>query len=156
MEHSYVGNNFVSMVEFMLSPDGMFYKSPLVWAGDYADNEEGSSQNLNSMAYDMQDKEGSADKLSKMVYVMGKEPDGKDMTTYPYILNHTMKLYVEKKFEAGLTVHPLPLLTVEGNGRGGGDFRGSQDLVGTWARHVISVEKEYTIIKAAASTVAAG
>jgi hypothetical protein len=35
------------------------------------------------------------------------------------------------------------LLTAEGNGRGGGDYKGSNEhLVGTWARHVISVEKE--------------
>jgi hypothetical protein len=30
-------------------------------------------------------------------------------------------------------------LTCEGNGRGGGDFRGENDFVGTWARHSISV-----------------
>jgi hypothetical protein len=39
--------------------------------------------------------------------------------------------------------HPLPILTAEGNGRGGGDYRGAdEDLVGTWARDVISVEME--------------
>jgi len=28
------------------------------------------------------------------------------------------------------------------NGRGGGDFRGESDLVGSWARDLISVSKE--------------
>ena len=42
-----------------------------------------------------------------------------------------------------LTIHPLPLLTAEGNGRGGGDYYGSDmELVGTWARDVISVERQ--------------
>ena len=35
----------------------------------------------------------------------------------------------------------VPLLVAEGNGRGGGDYHGiNQIIVGTWARDVISVE----------------
>jgi hypothetical protein len=34
------------------------------------------------------------------------------------------------------------LLTCEGNGRGGGDFRGENKFVGTWARDIISVESK--------------
>jgi hypothetical protein len=38
-------------------------------------------------------------------------------------------------------IHPLPLLVSEGNGSGGGDYFGhNQDLCGTWARDIISVE----------------
>jgi len=37
--------------------------------------------------------------------------------------------------------HPLPLLTVEGNGRGGGDLYDAPPFVGSWARDVISVEE---------------
>jgi hypothetical protein len=37
--------------------------------------------------------------------------------------------------------HPLPLLTCEGNGRGGGDYRGDSPLIGSWARDIISVEE---------------
>jgi hypothetical protein len=32
-------------------------------------------------------------------------------------------------------INPLPLLTCEGNGRGGGDFHKEDPLVGKWARH---------------------
>jgi hypothetical protein len=32
------------------------------------------------------------------------------------------------------------LLTVEGNGRGGGDYHTDSTLVGSWARDIISVE----------------
>jgi hypothetical protein len=41
-----------------------------------------------------------------------------------------------------MAYHPLPLLTAEGNGRGGGDYRGESPLIGSWARDVISVETE--------------
>jgi hypothetical protein len=30
-------------------------------------------------------------------------------------------------------------MTCEGNGRGGGDYRGDEDYVGSWARDIISV-----------------
>ena len=55
--------------------------------------------------------------------------------------NHTKKQYVDKtKFKC---YHPLPLLLAEGNGRGGGDYYGSnEDKIGIWARDVISVEDE--------------
>ena len=37
--------------------------------------------------------------------------------------------------------HPLPLLVAEGNCRGGGDYNGiNENIVGSWARDVISVE----------------
>ena len=46
----------------------------------------------------------------------------------------------------GWAIHPLPLLTCEGNGRGGGDFyvnaerkQGNVSLIGTWARNRIGV-----------------
>jgi hypothetical protein len=43
----------------------------------------------------------------------------------------------------GTKIHPLPLLTCEGNGLGGGDFRGNErGIVGTWARDLISIESE--------------
>ena len=47
----------------------------------------------------------------------------------------------------GAKIHPLPLLTCEGNGRGGGDFRGDEKgIVGSWARDVISVEKTNPLV----------
>jgi hypothetical protein len=104
-----------------------------VWAGDYADPECESEKNLYKLA-DEQDYKNIA-------------PPDRIMGAYRYIVNHTKKLYVDKESvkaepQYGLRVHPLSLLTAEGNGRGGGDYRGSkQELVGTWARDVISVEK---------------
>lgn len=131
MEHSYIDNNFVNAVETELRPEGRFYMSNFVWAGDYADNEPGLEENLYHICTD----DLKINPSSSM-----------DMSAYQYIVNHTKKMYVNKarvpeRFECCL--HPLPLLTCEGNGRGGGDFRGSHPLIGSWARDRISVETMY-------------
>lgn len=65
-------------------------------------------------------------------------------------MNHTKKLIVDMSTAAadsrGFRIHPLPLLTAEGNGRGGGDYHGAHEtLVGSWARDVISIEKELPV-----------
>lgn len=39
MEHSYLDERSIQSFEFLLSPEGLHYKSRLVWAGDYADHE---------------------------------------------------------------------------------------------------------------------
>jgi hypothetical protein len=126
-EHSYVGNDFVNSVEFLISPLGMFYKSRLVWAGDYADVEP-ESKNL----YEMIDVVPNNTK--------GSSPPATSMEGYPYVVNHSKHLFV-KKVLGNFIIHPLPILTSEGNGCGGGDYNGTHmDLVGTWARDIISVE----------------
>ena len=120
MEHSYIKNEFVGAIEKQLTPHGSWYKSKIVWAGDYADNDEGD--------------------------VKFVPPAGVVDKSYKYLINHSKKLFVNKtKIKSipdwkGAKIHPLPLLTCEGNGRGGGDFRGQHDLIGSWARDVISVE----------------
>lgn len=133
MEHSYIGNNFVEAVEYLLSPLGMFYKSRLVWAGDYADAEPETDENL----YVISSNEQNDGKKS--------HPQRYDMSQYRFIVNHTKKQYVDKNLEltGRFDIHPLPLLTAEGNGRGGGDYKGDDmELVGTWARDIISLELE--------------
>jgi hypothetical protein len=121
MEHSYIGNEYMLAVEHLLSRKGMFYKSRLVWAGDYADKEP-EGENLYTLSDD-------------------KEPfcTKSDVNSHKYIVNHTKKQYVFK----GTTIHRLSLLTAEGNGSGGGDYYGiNYELVGIWARDVISMEDE--------------
>ena len=128
MEHSYLGNNFVSTFEFGLSPEGPHYKSRVVWAGDYADKELDQEKNL----YQMCDE-----------YTM-ISPQVKETKMYRYIINHSKKQFVDKTKvpkQENFTLHPLPLLTCEGNGRGGGDYRGESPLIGSWARDIISVEE---------------
>jgi hypothetical protein len=127
LEHSYLKNPFVNAVEFLLSPLGPLYKSRIVWAGDYAD-EEDDSGNLYHLAENEISKE----------YI----PKSENLSVeYKYIVNHTKKQYIDKNKYA--IFHPLPLITAEGNGRGGGDYHGNhEDKIGLWSRDVISIEKE--------------
>ena len=178
MEHSYINDSFVTALENLISPDGMFHKSRVVWAGDYADKESDSDQNM-----------ADADESKKLLpagppryfyhgFLANRKalPGSETECRYRYVVNHTKKLYVDKKHrdmdgavgltlpsvvsgggdlgdddddddgdmvEAQIRIHPLPLLMAEGNGRGGGDYYGSDmELVGTWARCVISVERQ--------------
>jgi hypothetical protein len=130
MEHSYIGNNYINAVENLIGPSGIFYKTRIVWCGDYADNEPNSDRNLYGIC------------TTKSPFEIKD-----DLVSYTYIVNHTKKVYIKKNG----TLHPLSLLTAEGNGRGGGDYHGpNMDMVGTWARDVISMENEapdYTLIE---------
>ena len=133
MEHSYIGNKFVQAFEHLISPEGMFYMSRIVWAGDYADPEQNESENLYNNVYD---------NYTGLLQC----PKSHDTSSYRYIVNHSQKLYVDKERcpenKYNLIVHPLPLLVSEGNGCGGGDYKGNNvELCGTWARDIISVEK---------------
>ena len=127
MEHSYINNDFVEIAEYLLSPKGNWHKHSFVWAGDYAD-EELSGKNLYELAKDIQ---------------LKNYPEG---SSGRYIINHTKKEYVDKDIvpedQEGWKVHPLPLLTCEGNGRGGGDYRLWNDYIGYWSRDRISVEEK--------------
>lgn len=141
MEHSYQGNNFVSTFEKQLTRMGEHHKSRVVWAGDYADNEP----NLKIIH---EGKEYDANLYSLCNDENEMKPSEANTEDYPYIVNHTKKQFVDKNKVPeivdweGTKIHPLPLLTCEGNGRGGGDFRGDEKgIVGSWARDVISVEK---------------
>ena len=129
MEHSYIGNNLVNTVESLLAPGGEWYKNRLVWAGDYADEEENGDNLWTQVGDDPIEPED-----------MEKVESGR------YIVNHTEREFVDKddvpQDEEGWMVHPLPLLSCEGNGRGGGDYRRNNSHIGDWARDKISIEKE--------------
>lgn len=138
MEHSYIGNNFVEAVEFLLIDNGEGDKgrwsgNRIVWAGDYANAEPMQGNNLYSLVEDK-------NKLKMLIEAV--PPD------YHYLVNWDKKEYVDKtkclKNNYGYAIHPLPLLTADGNGRGGGDYNDNTEpsYVGTWARDKISLMKE--------------
>ena len=129
MEHSYIGNSLTDYVK------NLILRTPMcvVWAGDYADDEKGKDTNLYCLfeATNPKDKSVPQESIDSM----------------HYLVNHKKKLYVDyskiEQDEYGYRIDPLPLLTAEGNGRGGGDYRGTNEkLVGSWARDLISVESE--------------
>jgi hypothetical protein len=134
-EHYFIGNKFMRAVEALLIPGAIHHKSRLVWAGDYADEEPGTELNL----YMMADKE----KHRRIPNALSDD----ESKAYRYIVNHDKKVYVDKDLiedsEDNWGIHPLPLLTADGNGRGGGDYHDTDNsLVGLWARDIISLEKE--------------
>jgi hypothetical protein len=131
MEHSYMSNESVGAFEWELTPEGRHYMSRVVWCGDYADAEPGLGKNLHLICNEREDL------LLRYTANSARE--------YPFLVNHTKRQFVDKrkvpKGHDGLQIHPLPLLTCEGNGRGGGDFHGESPLIGSWARDIISAEK---------------
>lgn len=139
MEHSYVGNNFVEAVEFLLIDTGeekaRWAGNRIVWAGDYADQEPDKGENLYSLVG-----EHGLEMLIESI-----------PSDYHYLINWDKKQYVDKTKckpinqnwnTYDLTVHPLPLLTADGNGRGGGDYSGDDEYVGIWSRDRISLMKD--------------
>jgi len=129
MEHSYIGNDFVKAFETLITNNPQH----VVWGGDYAEPEKGMKNNTYTRCNEKNEVKPFA-----------------PTTTGQFVVNHTKKLYVDKT-KAPLAqkgwsgrIHPLPLLTAEGNGEGGGDYmaKASANLVGTWARDLISIENE--------------
>ena len=127
MEHASPKCSFVSAVEMLLTDKGGLAKSRLVWTGDYAQNEVNSPNNLYKMC-------------SKETCLI---PEESDMSYYAYIVNHTKGQFVDKERALKYTnLHPLPLLTADGNGCGGqGEYPTDHKLLGYWARDEISIVK---------------
>lgn len=139
MEHSYIGNKMMLCVERLLIPGGEWHKTPIVWAGDYANPEEETGLTLYEMT------ESAVDGEHISVKYIPKPLTAKEAKEYRYIVNHTKGEFVDKQSvpsNDGWKIHPLSLLTSSGNGRGGGDFRGENIFVGTWAKDIISIGKE--------------
>lgn len=149
MEHSWLDNNFVQAVEMLLVEGGRWDKHKIVWAGDYADPEEEGSEHYqhdeNGNPINIQ---SMLDDKDKLVFVIEACPPD-----HHFLINFDKKEFVDKRKVKGFKaswdddiwhIHPLPLLTCEGNGRGGGDFRGSdpKHLIGSWARNSIGLRKE--------------
>jgi hypothetical protein len=66
----------------------------------------------------------------------------KKLMEYNIIINHTKNEYINKddyRYEE-MCIHPLSLLVSDGNGRGGGDYKGiNEDLCGLWKDDIISM-----------------
>lgn len=133
MDHSYVGNGFVKAATYMLLGNET---NRFVWCGDYADPIK-DDKNMYQFA-----REDNFDTKYTNQFLTEECPDLDDelFGELKYIINHSKKQYVvvEDYKENEWQIHPLPLLTADGNGRGGGDFYGSpEDMVGIWAYDII-------------------
>jgi hypothetical protein len=116
MEHSYVGNTFVALIEKQL------YLTPLklCWDGDYSDK-------------------GYYDRVKDETEIIDTNIISR--SKFKFILNHETKEFCKIPEETDdLVIHPLPLLTSSGNGRGGGDYSGiNMELVGIWSEHELEI-----------------
>jgi hypothetical protein len=185
MEHSYVGNRFVeAMMHLLHILDEDRSGFPFVWCGDYADtintpaipqkgvlNEQTGECHLEggfqawSLAYAwMEDKDDDEKDSAEYAAVKEMIKDA-SMHNYNYILNHTKKEYVKvPKFKKdSWIIHPLPILTSDGNGKGSGDYsdqicinpeekdldkreykdKPNKKFVGAWAYDTISVTNKF-------------
>lgn len=149
MEHSWVGNNFVNAVLQNLDSN----PQRLAWVGDYADSVSDEDCHFGDGYID------DRDTFMKLYKALWSDEDvGETVTSIDksqpeyklsneeadcFIVNLTKKCYIdmekyvaENKKKDGdyfWCINPLPLLTSIGNGQGGGDYRGDDPEVGTWA-----------------------
>lgn len=144
MEHSWIGNGFMSVVENLIAEGGSWCGNRIVWAGDYADDEPKSEFNTDATNW-----YGLMEEENKI-----KPPTKK--RKFRYLVNLDNKEFVDMRkvpvsdvYEGHYYyyIHPLSLLTCEGNGRGGGDYRGknkrkTEKLLGRWARKRITIQNE--------------
>ena len=139
MEHSWWQNTFVNAFSEFL------YNEPsrVAWVGDYADEPDDFDFPHCSAFYVPYYKEVWGETVSThTVYSSDFNLDGK------FLLNHDTRQFVDlneykrlSENKDGWTIHPLPLLTVVGNDRGGGDFHEGNsgfENVGLWAWQLLS------------------
>lgn len=157
-ETSWAGNEFPATVEYLMLPGNPWHKTRIVWAGDYIDKgiflpEDVNKEDCDLYSYSLDnfqkiesDIHTAAKLYSSYFKVAALKLDlGECFTFAPYIVNHTLKEYVDKREcpdRDGWIMHPLPLLTAPSNGEGGGDYYSpnGEEYIGRWAGNVISVE----------------
>jgi hypothetical protein len=153
MEHSWIGNKFVNIVEALIAEGGAWHGDRIVWAGDYADPEKGAKVQKFKDSYS-----GEMKTYKPNLFDLIDEDVKPEMKikpcggkNYRYVINTDTKEFVDTKKiplsdvytddkgkEWPFTINPLPILTCEGNGRGG-DLHKEDPLVGTWARQRVTV-----------------
>lgn len=137
MEHSYIGNGYVNMFMQQLGDDGKYFGYPFVWAGDYADKANGKE--INDCAVE----------VSNRIFDSVDMPFLTRQKEYKYLVNFTKNEYIEMpKYDDNVwQVHPLPLLTCIGNGRGCGDYYCENEHVGRWAFDEIGATDKEEIVE---------
>ena len=164
MEHSYIANSFVRSMEFLLA--NQFKGYVFVWVGDYADQVKtwtGEHDIYNDAShfiyedYDSPTNDKKSRKYLSLKDSIPAMPEWKEgekwnpyetIPYYKYLVNYTMKQYcIVPEFDSNKhQVHPLPLLTCFGNGRGSGDYRKENKRVGLWAFDRIGLTNDETEI----------
>ena len=173
MEHSYVGNTYVGAYVKLLAKKYYGYPFVWVgsYADDKfnVNVHDKALQYIQDLIESNAEKQGyvreNESTFSKFIrydsgdrIILSEMKDEKDFTEkytfnevggnqldYKYILNLTKKEYVKipEYNENECTIHPLPILCADGNGRGSGDYSGSDmDKVGVWAYDKIGISND--------------
>ncbi len=131
MQHAFLNTHLMGAIEFLISPQGNYYKSSIIWAGDY------------------KEKDNLYNKCKWGDYLQ-QTPPPYDTRCYRYIVNHTKKMYVDKYPDGNsgdifrhdvYKIHPLPLLVMDNIIGGKGCYEGNDEhLLGTWSGDIISME----------------
>ena len=136
-EHSYFGEEICKVIEKEL------YNNPcrLYWMGDYAEVKDFDEKQVKTVK-ELYNINLDNDFLKNIIHDVYKCSDivPTDEDSPRYIINHTKEIYLDLNlYDEDTIIHPLPLLTAVGNGRGGGDYFDSYNdyMVGTWAGDVI-------------------
>lgn len=145
MEHSWLENDFVNGVLEAI------WDNPcnVAWVGDYADDDSDFDERYTKDTHKTVWGDGQDERELPFDEVPKIHRDG-------YILNLDKDVYIDVRRYASVagfkpnwsdqtwTIHPLPLLTCIGNGRGGGDYHGTcMDMVGAWAMDRIVFTEEW-------------
>lgn len=145
MEHSYIGNSVMNLITYAI----MDAPHKVVWSGDYSDNAEQYYDKTDSMhEITWKDYFPNCEENDNAFESMIK----REVNKCRYFINHSKKEYFDIKGQRNcvswstrykLKVHPLSILTADGNGRGLGDYTSEKckDLVGTWAYDVIEASE---------------
>lgn len=139
MEHSYMSNRFVKAVMLFMQKLG---GARLVWAGDYDEKLIDGKNNLYEFVCDNEKNLICIDEPAEGDYADKFFAEGVN-----FICNSDKKIAVSTKNiepdSYGFKINPMPLLTAQGNGQGGGDYWGTEmDKVGTWAGDFIFFASE--------------
>ena len=129
MEHSWWRNPFCSALSATLVDN----PRRIAWVGDYAEGGECEALGFN---YD--------DVWGENVSTTGVSKSDFTLDSVRYLVNEDKRRYVDLakykdacRDDSGWVIHPIPLLTCIGNGRGGGDYHPAEGVsyewVGTWA-----------------------
>lgn len=136
MEHSYMHNRLLECVAHMIEN----HPTRVMWVGDYSEDDELKSLTGGEVGYE--------DVWGDGVRGTVLEDRGPFDHKGKFLVNHTKRRYLSyddyvAKCEGkvyGWTANPLSLLTAVGNGRGNGDYGGTdEDKVGKWAWDMLEI-----------------
>ena len=131
-EHSYVGNDFVNVV----ANDLVDNPANLYWVGDYAEEGDFVSKSTFDKIY------GYAWQREKNSKTTLENPNPNfDWSDDWYYVNATKKEYLRMPKRGFFVYSPISLLTAIGNGRGGGDYRKDNSMIGYWAGDKVYLSK---------------